>query len=95
MKKIEGLKFLTNNFKEISLNSTFINEVSDLEKNINDLKLNKEEFWRIRCASSINAELALPMISIYNKQELFNYIKGLKSKDNSLQFIIHKLLVKL
>ena len=88
MKKIEGLKFLMNNFSNVTINTVFINDVNDLIKT--DMSLHDGDFYRVRCASISGSELKLPMISIYDYNSLIDYIKTQKHKNNDFSFIIHK-----
>ncbi len=88
MRKIEGLKFLMNNFPNETINTTFIKEVNDLA-NV-DMSLNDGEFYRVRCASRSASELKLPMISIYDYDALVDYIQYQKKLHSNYDFIIHK-----
>ncbi len=88
MKKVEGLKFLINNFPQETVNTTFIDDVNDLINR--DMSLNDGEFYRVRCASKSGSELKLPMISIYDYDELIKYIIMQKKKNSDFTFIIHK-----
>ena len=88
MKKVEGLKFLMDNFPEVAINTTFISDVNDLANT--DMSLKEGEFYRVRCSSRSGSELKLPMISIYEYDKLIEYIKMQKRKNNDLDFIIHK-----
>jgi len=88
MKKIEGLKFLMENFPNETINTTFISDIADLA-NV-DMSLNDGEFYRVRCASRIGSELKLPMISIYDYNTLIEYLKKQKKQNSNYDFIIHK-----
>ena len=88
MKKVEGLKFLMNNFPKVAINTIFISDVCDLETA--DMSLNDGEFYRVRCSSRSGSELKLPMISINDYDKLVEYIRTLKKRNSDLDFVIHK-----
>ena len=88
MKKVEGLKFLMDNFPQETVSTLFIDDVLDLDKF--DMSLNNGEFYRVRCANKNGSELKLPMISIYDFDTLKEYIKIQKQQNNDFNFIIHK-----
>lgn len=90
MRKNDGLKFLLDNFPNITVDTVFVN---DFDSNKNELLLTNErqKYWRVRCGKKIESELKLPMASLYTIEELEKFIKYYKNKFNDIYFIVHRI----
>ena len=74
MRKIEGLKFLLVNFPNLTVDTVFIESEEDILSEKLKLDESKNQYWRVRSASKGNSELRLPMASIYEYEQLMEFI---------------------
>lgn len=89
MRKIEGLKFLLVNFPNLTVDTVFIESEEDILSEKLKLDESKNQYWRVRSASKGNSELRLPMASIYEYEQLMEFIDEQRSKFSDIQFVIH------
>ncbi len=88
MKKIEGLKFLNDNFYDYSINSTFIENDSDLRLIYEKYK-DVDCLFRVRGCNKYGSELNLPMATFTKIEDVINYIINEKKRNNLLDFVVH------
>lgn len=92
MNKIEGILFLKQLFPEITLNSFFVKDTSELTYEILKAKSQmKGNFWRVRGACFNNSELKLPMGTFYNEEDVLKFISKCKEENKDLFFILHSI----
>lgn len=89
MRKVDGLKFLLNNFPNDTVDTVFIEDGVIRPENLKlDSSLN--QYWRVRCARKWGSEARLPMASIYEYDKLCDFIRLQQSKYSDIQFVIHR-----
>lgn len=93
MKKLEGLKFLQENFPNLTVDCIFVDKPEDIiDKKIFEDKQN--QICRIRAGNKYGSELSLPQATCENEEELQQFIKENKQKNSDMEFVIHRVTPK-
>ena len=89
MKKLEGLKFLQENFPKLTVDCLFVDKVENLNEEALYAKDKVEQLWRVRGGKTIGSELNLPQGTFTNAKELKKFMKEQKRRDSNMEFVIH------
>lgn len=97
MRKIDGLKFLQNNFPDLTVDCLFVDKVENLDEEELYLNCEKkqeykqaEQIWRIRGGKKIGSELNLPQGTFKTPRELKKFMKEQQQRDSNMEFVIHR-----
>lgn len=91
MRKMEGLRFLQENFPDVTVDCLFVDKL----ENLNDRELNtKDNLWRVRAGNKFGSELNLAQGTFKDKRQLKEFIKEEKNKDSNMEFVIHRVSPK-
>lgn len=94
MKKLEGLKFLQENFPNLTVDCLFVDKPEDINNESLNLGEERKQICRIRGGNKYGSELNLPQATCKNADELKRFIKEQKEKNSNLEFVIHRVTQK-
>ena len=75
MKKLEGLKFLQQNFPNLTVDCIFVDRVENLKEEDLYIKECENQLWRVRAGNKSGSELNLPQGTFSNTNELREFIE--------------------
>lgn len=90
MKKLEGLKFLQENFPDLTVDCLFVDRVENLNEKDLHSKNKDGELWRVRGGKITGSELNLPQGTFTNVRKLKKFMKEQQKKDANMEFVIHR-----
>lgn len=94
MKKLDGLRFLQENFPRLTVDCVFVDKVENLDEKALIKKEEAEQIWRVRGGHKIGSELNMPQGSFKDIISLKKYMKEQKRKDENMEFVIHSVSPK-
>lgn len=94
MKKLDGLRFLQENFPRLTVDCVFVDKVENLDEKALIKKEEAEQIWRVRGGHKIGSELNMPQGSFKDIISLKKYMKEQKRKDENMEFVIHSVSAK-
>ena len=94
MKKLDGLRFLQENFPNLTVDCLFVDKVENL--NATNLHLNEspDSLCRVRGGRKTGSELNLPQGTFTDAEKLKQFIKTQSKKDSNMEFVIHRVSPK-
>lgn len=94
MRKLDGLRFLQENFPKLTVDCLFVDKQENLKDD--DLyTLDKlEQLWRVRTGSRTGSELSLPQGTFTRIKELRQFMKEQKARNENMEFVIHRVSPK-
>lgn len=90
MKKLDGLRFLQENFHDLTVDCLFVDKIENLEEENLYLKNQIEQLWRVRAGSKNGSELNLPQGTFKDVENLKEFISEQKKRDSNMEFVIHR-----
>ena len=94
MKKLDGLRFLQENFPRLTVDCVFVDKVENLDEKALIKKEEAEQIWRVRGGHKIGSELNMPQGSFKDIISLKRYMKEQQRKDANMEFVIHSVSPK-
>lgn len=94
MKKLDGLRFLQENFPRLTVDCVFVDKVENLNEKALIKKEEAEQIWRVRGGHKIGSELNMPQGSFKDIISLKRYMKEQQRKDANMEFVIHSVSPK-
>ncbi len=94
MRKLEGLRFLQENFSDLTVDCLFVDKLENLKDEDLDMKNQADKLWRVRAGREYGSELNLPQGTFKSKKEIRKFIKEQKQKDENMEFVIHRVSPK-
>ena len=94
MKKLDGLRFLQENFPRLTVDCIFVDKVENLDEKALIKKEEAEQIWRVRGGHKIGSELNMPQGSFKDIISLKRYMKEQQRKDANMEFVIHSVSPK-
>lgn len=94
MKKLDGLRFLQENFPRLTVDCVFVDKVENLDEKALIKKEEVEQIWRVRGGHKIGSELNMPQGSFRDIISLKKYMKEQQRKDANMEFVIHSVSPK-
>ena len=94
MRKIEGLKFLQENFPKLTVDCLFVDKLENLNEESLYLKECADQVWRVRGGKKTGSELNLPQGTFTNTVDLKQFIENQSKKDSNMEFVIHRVSPK-
>ena len=88
MKKMDGLRFLKNNFQDDAIDTTFIENDQDLMSFYEEY-IGIDCFFRVRACNRRGLEIKLPIARIDSIDKVIEFIHNEKKKNSDLDFVIH------
>lgn len=92
MRKLEGLRFLQEQFPKLTVDCLFVDENTRFKKENLCLKNETETIWRVRTGKRMGSELNTDQKTCQTEKEVEKFIKEQKKKDSNTQFVIHRVL---
>lgn len=89
MRKLEGLRFLQENFPRMTVDCLFVDKIEDLDEKKLYREDREEQLWRVRGGKNIGSELNLPIATFTKVRELKKFMREQKKKDPNMNFVIH------
>ena len=74
MKKLDGLRFLQENFPRLTVDCVFVDKVENLDEEALIKKDEAEQIWRVRGGHKTGSELNMPQGSFKDILSLKKYI---------------------
>lgn len=90
MKKLDGLRFLQENFPNLTVDCIFVDNENDLNEESLYTTDKKRQQWRVRAGHKIGSELNLPQGTFNNITDIRNFIAKHKKTDSNMEFVIHR-----
>lgn len=90
MRKLEGLRFLQENFPNLTVDCLFVDKLENLDEKALSTKNELEQLWRVRGGRKTGSELNLPQGTFREKKALKQFMKEQKQKDSNMEFVIHR-----
>lgn len=90
MKKLDGLRFLQQNFNNITVDCLFVDKIENLTEEVLIKKELKEQIWRVRAGKRRGSELSVPQGSFTDVHKLKDFIKQQQKRDSDMEFVIHR-----
>ena len=94
MKKLDGLRFLQENFPRLTVDCIFVDKVENLDEKALIKKEEAEQIWRVRGGHKVGSELNMPQGSFKDIISLKRYMKEQQRKDANMEFVIHRVSPK-
>ena len=94
MKKLDGLRFLQENFPRLTVDCIFVDKVENLDEKALIKKEEAEQIWRVRGGHKIGSELNMLQGSFKDIISLKRYMKEQQRKDANMEFVIHSVSPK-
>ena len=94
MKKLDGLRFLQENFPKLTVDCIFVDKVENLDEKALIKKEETEQIWRVRGGHKVGSELNMPQGSFRDIFSLKKYMKEQQRKDANMEFVIHSVSPK-
>lgn len=89
MRKLEGLRFLQEQFPRLTVDCLFVDKIEDLDEKLLHKREKEKILWRIRGGKDIGSEVSLPQATCTTVKELKRFIKEQQKKDSNMKFVIH------
>ena len=90
MRKLDGLRFLQENFPRLTVDCLFVDKQENLNEEALQSKDDLEHLWRVRCGSRAGSELKLPQGTFTKIKELRQFMKEQKARNSNMEFVIHR-----
>ena len=90
MRKLEGLRFLQENFSDLTVDCLFVDKLENLKDEDLDIKDQSDQLWRVRAGNEYGSELNLPQGTFKSKKEIRKFIKEQKQKDANMEYIEYR-----
>ena len=94
MKKLEGLKFLQQNFPNLTVDCIFVDRVENLKEEDLYIKECENQLWRVRAGNKSGSELNLPQGTFSNTNELREFIEKNRISNPNMEYVIHRVTPK-
>lgn len=94
MKKLDGLRFLQENFPRLTVDCVFVDKVENLDEKALIKKKKQNKFGELEEATRIGSELNMPQGSFKDIISLKRYMKEQQRKDANMEFVIHSVSPK-
>ena len=89
MRKLEGLRFLQEQFPKLTVDCVFVDKIDDLDEKKLNKKDGEKTLFRVRGGKNIGSELNLPQATFTNVKDIKKFMKEQKKKDANMNFVIH------
>lgn len=90
MKKLDGLKFLQENFPNLTVDCLFVDSLDDLDEKELFAENSEKQLWRVRAGNKSGSEFNLPQGTFSNLDDVKEFISKQKERKPSMQFVIHR-----
>ena len=94
MKKLDGLRFLQENFPDLTVDCLFVDKVENLNETNLHLNANTDNLCRVRGGNKIGSELNLPQGTFRDAESLKKFINDQSQKNSNMEFVIHRVSPK-
>lgn len=94
MKKLDGLRFLQENFPTLTVDCLFVDKVENLNETNLHLNESPDNLCRVRGGRRTGSELNLPQGTFTDAEKLKEFIKTQSQKDSNMEFVIHRVSPK-
>ena len=94
MKKLDGLRFLQENFPDLTVDCLFVDKVENLNETNLHLNANTDNLCRLRGGNKIGSELNLPQGTFRDAESLKKFINDQSQKNSNMEFVIHRVSPK-
>lgn len=94
MKKLDGLRFLQENFPDLTVDCLFVDKVENLNETNLHLNENTDNLCRVRGGNKIGSELNLPQGTFRDAESLKKFISDQSKKNSNMEFVIHRVSPK-
>ncbi len=94
MKKLEGLKFLQQNFPNLTVDCLFVDKVENLKEEDLHIEECQNPLWRVRAGNKIGSELNLPQGTFSDIDEIRKFIEENKIANPNMEYVIHRVSQK-
>lgn len=92
LRKINGLKFLCQNFGQLCVDCLFVNSPLELNQKILDDRPGR--IWRVRSGRRVGSEFGSPQKTLHSISEVMEFIQYHSEKDPTLEFVIHRVTAR-
>ena len=90
MKKLDGLRFLQQNFPNLTVDCLFVDKVENLKEEDLHIKEYENQLWRVRAGNKSGSELNLPQGTFSNTNELRKFIEKNRISNPNMEYVIHR-----
>lgn len=90
MKKLDGLRFLQENFPNLTVDCLFVDKLENINEEDLYLKDYIEQLWRVRAGNKIGSELNLPQGTFNDIRNLKQFISRQSKMNPNMEFVIHR-----
>lgn len=90
MRKLEGLKFLQENFPRLTVDCLFVDKLENLKDEDLYIQNNTQPIWRVRGGNKTGSELSLPQGTFRDTESLKKFITEQSKKNSEFEFVIHR-----
>lgn len=90
MKKLDGLRFLQENFPKLTVDCLFVDNENDLDEESLYTTDKDNQQWRVRAGHKVGSELNLPQGTFNNIEDIKKFIAKHKKTDHNMEFVIHR-----
>ena len=94
MRKLDGLRFLQENFGRLTVDCLFVDKVENIEEEDLYVKGQSDQLWRVRTGAITGSELNLPQGTFDNTGSLRSFIGEQKRRNSNMEFVIHRVSPK-
>ena len=94
MRKLDGLRFLQENFSKLTVDCLFVDKMENIDEKDLYIKEQSQQLWRVRTGVTTGSELNLPQGTFDNTTSLKRFMEEQKHRNSNMEFVIHRVSPK-